>query len=201
MKYILAQLVFFTFSIPVFAQLEISSGFALNKHSAVGFPISLGYDFKLAGRFYTKSQAGYKYLHHYNDFVGATIDVSTWEIHQTFSYEVVKKKKYIFKPNLGLNYRFYHYKGKIEPPYNAGTQRAWVIGFRDYTMVLNSYGNGYTDQFRVNNLGFSFQVQNQFRLTDKLWLHLTPFVEPDYDRSQNVGGCYTGVILKSFNVR
>jgi hypothetical protein len=139
---------------------------------------------------------GYKYLYHYNDFVGATLKVSIIELHQTLSYEVVKKKKYIFKPNVGVNYRFYHWKGKMDPPYNTLPQRAWVIGTRDKNFILNSYDNGYTNEYRVNNLGFTFQLQNQFRLTDKFWLHITPFMEPDYDRSQNTGGCYMGIIVK-----
>jgi len=178
------------------AQLEISTGLAVNKQDAVGFPIHVGYDFKVSNRFYTKSQIGYKYLHRYNDFVGATLNVSIWDIHQTLSYEVIKKRKYILKPNLGINYRFYHWKGKLDPPYNVVPQRAWVIGVREGHFVLNSYDNGFSNEYQVSNPGFSIQLQNQFRITDKVWLQITPFMEPDYDRSQNTGGCYIGIILK-----
>jgi hypothetical protein len=179
-----------------FAQLEINTGLAVNKQDAVGLPIHVGYDFKIADRFYTKSQIGYKYLHHYNDFVGATINVSSFEIHQTISYEIIRKRKYILKPNLGVNYRFYHWKGIVDPPYNSLPQRAWVIGVREGRFVLNSYDDGHHKEYEVSNFGFSIQLQSQFRLTDKVWLLITPFMEPDYDGIQNTGGCYIGVVLK-----
>src|SRR5688572_25787945 len=99
-------------AVTAFAQLEVSSGFAVNKNDAAGFPIHVAYDFHIKNRLYTKSQLGYKYLQINNDYVGATLKVHTWEIHQTFSYEIIKKKRYILKPNVGLNYRFYHWKGK-----------------------------------------------------------------------------------------
>src|SRR5215216_5315197 len=130
MRLLLTAFILFT-TATVFAQLEISSGVAVNKNNAVGFPVNLAYDFQIKNRLYTKSQLGYKHLHIFNDYVGANLDVSIWEIHQTFSYELIKKTKYILKPNVGLNYRFYHWKGKMDPPYNTLPQRAWVIGVRD----------------------------------------------------------------------
>jgi hypothetical protein len=179
-----------------YAQPEISTGVAINRNDAFGPVANLGYDFRISGRFYTKSQIGYKHLHRYNDYVGASLDVSIWEFHQTVSYEVVHKKKYIFKPNVGVNYRFYHWRGKIDPPYNTFPQRVWSIGLRNGYFILNSFDNGSSDEYKTNNIGFSIQLQNQFKLTDKVWLHVTPFMEPDYDRSQNTGGCYVGVIIK-----
>lgn len=184
------------------AQLEITTGYAVNKNLADGLPLHFAYDFKIKNRFFTKSQIGYKYLYHFNDFVGATIKVSIWEFHQTLSYEVIKKKKYILKPNIGINYRFYHWKGEMKPPYNTLPQRVYKVEFRDDRLRLNSFApvsandGGYTDKYDVNNLGFSIQLQNQFSLNDKLWLHITPFLEPDYDGTQNTGGCYIGLILK-----
>jgi hypothetical protein len=179
-----------------FSQFEISTGVAVNKQDALGFPLHIGYDFKLSEKLYTKTQVGFKYLNRYNEHVGASLTVNTLEFHQTVSYGVIQRKKYILKPNAGVNYRFYRWKGKMQPPYNTLPQRAWVIGVRDGNFVLNSYDNGYEKEYKVNNIGFSFQVQNQFRLTDKVWLHITPFIEPDFDRSQNIGGAYIGVILK-----
>ena len=190
-------LFFCLFSSGAFSQPEITTGYAVNKNLADGVPVHVAYDIKIKGRLYTKPQIGYKYLYHYNDFVGATLKVSILEFHQTFSYEVIRKKKYILKPNVGINYRFYHWKGKMKQPYNTAPQRAWVIGVRDRRFILNSFDNGYSNEYSVNNLGFSFQLQNQFRINDKIWLHVTPFMEPDYDSSQNTGGCYVGVILKS----
>jgi hypothetical protein len=178
-----------------FAQLEISSGVAINKIDALGPIIHFAYDFKIKNKLYTKSQLGYKYLHIYNDYVGATLNVSTIELHQTLSYEIIRKKNYILKPNVGINYRWYRWTGKMKPPYSTLPQRAWVIGVRDKNFVLNSYDENYSNQYHANNLGFSIQVQNQFRYSDKLWFHITPFVEPDYDRSQNIGGAYVGVVL------
>ncbi len=84
----------------------------------------------------------------------------------------------------------------MDPPYNTLPQRVYTIGVRDGIYRLNSYDDGQTNEYHVNNFGFSFQIQNQFRLSDKVWLHLTPFMEPDYDGSQNIGGLYIGVILK-----
>lgn len=179
----------------VFAQLEVSTGYAVNRNLADGLPVQIAYDFQIKKKLFAKSQIGYKYLHHFNDFVGADLNVSIFELHQTLSYEIIKKRKYILKPNVGVNYRFYYWKGKMRPPYNTLPQRAWVIGVRDHNFILNSFDNGYFKEYRVNNLGFSFQLQNQFRLNDKVWLHITPFLEPDYDRSQNTGGCYIGIIL------
>ena len=157
----------------------------------------MAYDFRITDRWYTKTQIGYKYLHKFNDYVGATLKVSISEIHQTLSYEIIQKKKYIFKPNIGINYRFYHWKGEMNPPFNTLPQRVWVIGTRNKNFILNSFDNGYNNEYSVNNLGFSIQLQNQFKLSNKVWLHLTPFIEPDYDRSQNTGGLYIGLIFKS----
>ncbi len=198
MKLLLTTFVLFI-TMVTFAQFEISSGLAINKNNAAGFPIQFAYDFKIKNRLYIKPQFGFKYLHIYNEHVGATLNVSSWEIHQTFSYEVIKKRKFILKPNAGINYRFYHWKGEMRPPYNTLPQRAWVIGTRNGYFVLNSYDDGYSKDYRVNNLGFSFQLQSQYKLTDKIWMHITPFIEPDYDGAQNTGGCYLGVILKSFD--
>jgi PAS domain S-box-containing protein len=149
-----------------FSQLEISTGIAVNKNDAVGFPFHLSYDYHIKGRLYTKSQLGYKHLRVYNDHVGATLDVSSWEIHQTLSYEIIKKRKFVLKPNLGVNYRFYHWKGEMRPPYNTLPQRAWVIGTRTRNFILNSYDDGYFKEHDVNNPGFSIQLQSQFRLTE-----------------------------------
>ena len=180
------------------AQLEVSTGFAVNKQDAIGPALQVGYDFSLNKRLRTKTQFGYKYLRHYNDYVGCTLQITSWEIHQTFSLELIAMKTYILRPNVGLNYLFYRWNGEMDPPYNALPQRAWVIGVRDKNLVLNSFDGGYTTNYRVHNLGFSLQLQNQFRLNEKIWLHITPFIEPDYDRSQTIGGCYAGVIFKGF---
>ena len=179
------------------AQLEITTGAAINKNDAAGIALNMAYDFRITDRWYTKTKIGYKYLHKFNDYVGATLKVSISEIHQTLSYEIIQKKKYIFKPNIGINYRFYHWKGEMNPPFNTLPQRAWVIGTRNKNFILNSFDNGYNNEYSVNNLGFSIQLQNQFKLSNKVWLHLTPFIEPDYDRSQNTGGLYIGLIFKS----
>ena len=179
------------------AQLEITTGAAINKNDADGIALNMAYDFRITDRWYTKTQIGYKYLHKFNDYVGATLKVSISEIHQTLSYEIIQKKKYIFKPNIGINYRFYHWKGEMNPPFNTLPQRVWVIGTRNKNFILNSFDNGYNNEYSVNNLGFSIQLQNQFKLSNKVWLHLTPFIEPDYDRSQNTGGLYIGLIFKS----
>ncbi len=93
----------------VLAQLEVSTGYAVNRNLADGLPAQLAYDFQIKKRLFTKSQIGYKYLHHFNDFVGADLDVSIFELHQTLSYEIIRKRNYIFKPNVGVNYRFYHW--------------------------------------------------------------------------------------------
>ena len=190
---------YFFYSKDAFSQLEVSTGYAVNRLQADGVPIHIAFDFKLRNRFYTKSQVGFKYLYHFNDFVEATIRFSIIELHQTLSYEVVNKRKYIFKPNIGLNYRFYSIVAEISPPYNTLPQRAWIIGrIRGSRIRLNSFdGDGTkSDKRKINNIGFSVQLQNQFKINNKLWLHVTPFLEPDYDRSQNTGGCYIGLIFK-----
>lgn len=130
-------------------------------------------------------------------FVGARLHVSTWELHQTLSYELIRRKRYILKPNLGINYRFYRWKGKVDPPYNAYYQRSLVIGVREGNFILSNNDNRFSNEYQVSNAGFSIQLQNQFRLSNKVWLQISPFMEPDYDSSQNIGGCYVGVILKS----
>jgi len=184
------------------AQLEITTGYAVNKNLADGLPLQIAYDFKVKNKFFTKSQVGYKYLYHFNDFVGAEIKVSILELHQTFSFEIIKKTEFIFKPNIGVNYRFYSWKGEMKPPYNILPHRVYKIEFRDDRLRLNSFGPGtptdgnYTDQYNVNNLGFTIQIQSQFRINENIWLHITPFLEPDFDGTQNTGGCYAGVILK-----
>jgi hypothetical protein len=197
MKFLITLIFCFLVS-ETFSQLEISTGYATEKHLADGPALHIGYDLKIKNRFYTKSQAGYKYMYHFNDFVGATLKVSILEFHQTVSCQLIQRKKYIFKPNVGVNYRFYHWRGKMSLPHNTLPIRAWSIGIRDQQhFVLSSYDGKYTNELTFNNLGFSFQLQNQFKLNEKIWLHITPFMEPDYDSSQNTGGCYVGVILKN----
>lgn len=183
----------------VHAQLELSTGYAINRVEADGACINIGYSFKLGNRFNTKSQAGYKYLYHYDDFIEATIRFSILELHQTLSYELIKKQNYILAPNIGLNYRIYDVLAEIKPPYNTLPRRGWNIErIRGNRIKLSSFdGEGdKRDKRTIHNMGFSFQLQNQFHLKNNVWLHITPFVEPDYDRTQNVGGCYLGVILK-----
>ncbi|MDB5223368.1 MAG: hypothetical protein JWN83_2035 [Chitinophagaceae bacterium] len=194
----LITLFFYFFISNAFAQLEITTGYATEKHLSDGPALQFAYDYKIKNRLYTKPQIGYKYLYYYNDFVGATLKISILEFHQTLSYEVIKKKKYIFKPNIGINYRFYHWRGEMSLPHNRLPQRAWTIGLRNQQyFILNSFDGIYTNEYNVNNLGFSFQLQNQFKLNDKIWLHITPFMEPNYDGSQNTGGCYVGIIFKN----
>lgn len=195
MKIFITLFLFFFIS-KTFAQLEVTTGYAVDKNLADGPALQVAYDLKIGDRFYTKPQTGFKYLYYYNDFVGATLKVSVFEFHQTLSYELIRKKKYILKPNAGINYKFYHWKGAMSLPHNALPQRAWVIGVRDRKFILNSFDGNYTNEYKVHNLGFTFQLQNQFMLNDKIWLHITPFLEPDYDGSQTTGGCYIGIIFK-----
>lgn len=175
--------------------MEVSTGYAVNKNLASGAPVHVAYDIRIKNRLFVKPQIGYKYLKYYNDFTGGTIKGPIRELHQTLSYEVIKKNKYVFKPNVGVNYRWYHWQGEMHPPLNTLPERAWVIEFRDGWLELNSFGRP-RDEYRINNWGFTIQLQNQFKLTNKVWLHVTPFIEPDYDGIQNTGGCYVGVILK-----
>lgn len=197
MKFLCALLLYVLSYSSAFAQWEFSTGYAVNKRDADGAPVHVGYDIKISNKLFTKSQVGYKYLHRFNDFVGATLKISIVEFHQTLSYELVKKRKYIFKPNIGINYRFYSWKGEMKPPLNSLPIRAYVIEFRDKEYLrLVSTDAEYRDEYKVSNPGFSFQLQNQFRLGQKFWMHITPFMEPDYDGTQNTGGCYVGIILK-----
>lgn len=198
MKEIILLLYLAFSSLKLSAQLEISTGYTVDRNLADGIPIQLAYDFNIKNRLFTKSQIGFKYLFHYNDFVGATLKQHVYEVHQTLSYEIVKRKKYILKPNIGLNYRFFKWKGQMVEPLNSLPIRAWVIGTRKGNFILVSEDEGAYKEYSVNNFGFTIQLENQFRLSEKIWLHITPFLEPDYDRSQNVGGCYVGIIFKNF---
>lgn len=188
------------FSTPVFAQLELKTGYAVNRLLADGIPLSISYEFKVDKRLYTKSEIGYKYLHYYNDFIEANLDFSIIELHQTISYKILNKRDYIFQPNIGINYRWYNIKAEILAPYNTLPQRALIIDrIRGDRIRLNSY-DGDGDKLvkrKVSNLGFTIQLQNQFKLKKNLWLSITPFLEPDYDRIQNTGGCYLGIIFKN----
>ncbi len=197
MKIILLLLFIGTCFTRVSAQLEISTGYAVDRNLADGAPILIAYDLKIKDRFYTKSQIGFKYLYHHNEFVGATLQKYIYEFHQTLSYEIIKKKKYILKPNLGLNYRVYRWKGRMDDPLNTLPIRAWIVGTRKGNFKLVNDSDGASNQYNVNNWGFTIQIQNQFKLNDKFWFQITPFIEPDYDRSQNVGGCYVGIIFKN----
>lgn len=180
-----------------FCQLEFTTGFAINKANANGLPLHVGYDFRLANRFYTKSQIGYKYLYHFNDFVEAKVRTVSAELHQTFSFEVVKKRKYILKPNVGVHYKWYDWELVMVPPLQAGVGRAWVMSIgKEKNVVLTSTTDGYYESYKVGMAGYTFQLQNQFLISDRLWIHVTPFLEPTCDRTQNTGGCYVGVIFK-----
>jgi hypothetical protein len=198
MRTVFGTLLLCLFFSGAYGQLELTTVYAVDKDYADGAPLYIAYDFRIKNRLFTKSQIGFKYLHHFNDFVGATMEVRIWEFHQTLSYEVIKKKKYIFKPNFGINYRFYKWKGEMVPPLNTLPGWAWVIDIREEDhFILESTTEGSYREYAPNNWGFSIQLQNQFRVNDKIRLHVTPFLEPYYDREQNTGGgCHIGVILK-----
>lgn len=59
----------------VWAQLEITTGYAVNKELADGAPIQVAYDIKIKNRLFTKPQIGFKYLYHFEDFAGVTMKV------------------------------------------------------------------------------------------------------------------------------
>ena len=180
-----------------FSQLELSTGFAVNQGPAYGAPLHIGYDFKLANRFYTKSQLGYKNLYHFDDFVEAKLRTISFELHQTFSYEVIKKRKYILKPNIGVHYKWYEWEAMMVPPLNTLPGRGLHLGIdNNKTLSVRSTSEDYYDTYNVGSPGFSIQLQNQFLIKNRLWMHITPFIEPTYDRFQNTGGCYIGVIYK-----
>ena len=141
MRLIFTILIFMFSNFKVFSQLEITTGYAVNKNLAEGVPIQFGYDIKLKNRFYTKLQIGYKHLYHFNDFVGATLKVNMVEYHQTVSYEIIKNKNFILKPNIGINYRFYKWRGEMKMPYNTFPQRVFIVDFRDYRLRLNSFSS------------------------------------------------------------
>jgi hypothetical protein len=204
MRILIVFLIAIFCNVSCYAQLEVSTGYAITRLGSSGAPIHLGFDFNLKNRLFTKAQLGYKKLYYYNDFVGATIRTRTIELHQTLSYQLVNTKGYILQPNLGVNFRFYKNVAKMLPPFNTGTQRAWVFSYRrDRKVVLTSYdgsGGAREDFHKTGNLGFSIQIQNKFKLSENLWLHITPFLEPDHDRLQNIGGCYIGVVFKQLTL-
>lgn len=182
------------------AQLELTTGVGAERNAAVGPALAAGYDFKIKGRLFTKLQVGAKYMHEYDDWIGAHFTATTLEFHQTISVEIGRRSKnYLFKPNIGINYRFHRWKGKMEPPYNEIPLRRWSIGVRNGNWFsINSWNpEEHRQTHKTKNFGFSLQLQNQFRLSDKLWLHLTPFMEPDYDRHKNIGGLYVGIVFIS----
>jgi hypothetical protein len=124
-----------------------------------------------------------------------------FEFHQTLSYEMINNSKFILKPNIGLNYRFYKFNASINLPYNVIPQRAFSVFYgRGDRVRLNSFDGEGVKNFKseFSNLGYSFQLQTQFKLSNKYWLSITPFLEPDYDAIQNTGGCYVGIIFKEF---
>jgi hypothetical protein len=187
------------FTTAAFAQVELSTGFVSNNKGGKGVPIHLAYEFPLKGRLYTKSQVGYKAMFTRNTELDAHIKFYSIEVHQTFSFEAVKSRSYMLKPNVGLNYRFYHWKGKINPPYNTAVGRKWEVEVRNGKYVLQNFVGRNVTQYQVSNWGYSFQLQNQFRISDKVWIHVTPFIEPDYDRVQVTKGCYAGVVFNNLD--
>lgn len=177
-----------------FSQIEINGSYSANgKGDAHGPGINVGYEFNINKRLGTKSQVGYKSLKAYNDFIDATIQNKIVEFHQTILYRLINHKKYKLVPNLGLNFRYLDYVLKMNPPYNTLPIRAWVLGVRNKTLVISSGDNRFEDTHTVSNLGITLQMQNQFKLNEKLWLLVTPIFEDAYDGAQGVGGCYFGL--------
>lgn len=196
MKLLIYLFIFFFFTTEAYCQYEFATGFAVNRILAMGMPIQVGYEKKIKKNFYTKSQFSYKKMRHYNDFIDATFKARSIEFHQTVSHKVINNKKFIFQPNIGINYRFFKVVGEMHPPYNTLPIRAYRTGpYRDGSYFkITSYDTESKVVKTVNNLGFSFQLQCQFKLNNKLWLQITPFVEPDYDKQENTGGLYVGVV-------
>jgi len=54
-----------------------------------------------------------------------------------------------------------------------------------YKVILTSPYQQQYYEYKVSVLGFSIDLQNQFRLNDELWLQATHIVEPDTNRAQN----------------
>lgn len=100
MRPFFVTILFILFFTEASAQLEITTGYAVNRNFADGASLQVAYDFKVKNRFYKKLQVGYKYLYHFNDFVGATLKVSIIEFHQTISYKLIRKMKYILNKTL-----------------------------------------------------------------------------------------------------
>ena len=193
------------------AQWEISSGFAGNQADATGPVFHAGFEWRIKPRWSTKTQVGYKHLTFHdsgaNEMTGPnlrylsleyTLTTLSWEFHQTLAFQAVCTNNYMLKPNLGLNYRFFHWGGWMPPPSHpalVGAGRGHRVDERGGVGMDSELNKYSVSAYHTHGLGVSLQVQNLFRISRKLWAHFTPFVEPTLDKCQNTGGFYTGVVL------
>lgn len=115
------------------------------------------------------------------------------ETHITGTYKLISKEKYKLIPELGLNYRFHKWTGKMNPPLDEFPIRRGTIEFRDgFFIITSTKGQDYKEK-KINDIGLTIRTQNQFFISNSIYLNVTPFIEMDYDRTQRNGGSYFGI--------
>ena len=117
----------FTTFFSSFSQLKLNTSYSNNgKGNVHGLGVNIGYEYIFYKKISTTTQIGYKNLSATNDFIDGDLRNKILELHQTFSYPLINKKKYKFTPNIGLNLRFFDWDARVNPPYNATPLGAYL---------------------------------------------------------------------------
>ncbi len=139
-----------------------------------------------------KPQFAYKCHCSYDSFLEADFTNKKLESHVTFFYQLVDREKYKLAPNLGFNLRYSSWTIEMLEPLDELPIRRYISSIRDETFSVQSTTGSDVYETEFLTPGFTAQVQNQFVVSDRISLNLTPFIEFDYDRAQAVGGGYFG---------
>ncbi len=176
-------------------QIELNASYSdAGVANAAGFGINAGYEIALKNnRLGIKPQIGYKCNCSYYDFTGTDFVNKTAEFHTTFFYKLIDNPSYKLIPNVGLNLRYSYWSAKMRPPLETLPSRVYATYIRRNAFAVSTSPGREFTELRFFTPGYTFQVQNRFKISDKISVNVTPFAEVDYEVFQEVGGGYVGI--------
>lgn len=178
----------------VFSQIEVNGSQSWEGIANVnGRGINVGYEIPIKERFGVKPQFAYKCLCSYYEFTGTDFTNQRAELHTTAYYKIINNTTYQLIPNIGLNIRYSNWEAQMREPLDTFPIRQYGTYIRNERLAVASQKGVDYAQVDFITLGFTAQIQNRFKLSDKFNLNVTPFIEFDYDRDQANGGGYLGL--------
>lgn len=198
MKTLLTITIFNLIPLISFSQLEFNLSQSWEGIANVnGLGINTGYEIPINSKVGIKPQLAYKCLCSFYEFTGTDFENKRGELHLTGYYFLIANDGYKLKPNIGLNLSYSNWQAQMVDPLDQRPIRSYVTELRNGdAFAVSSTSDNAFKELDYLTLGFSAQLKNQFHISDKLDINITPFIEMDYDRTQVNGGGYLGVTYK-----